>query len=421
MIITHVLRCMAPRMTGHVHSVPGLGAALCACGHDVRYWGAAHVTDRRDMGPPEPSVRVFDMRRPYSWFYSPALAAALGREIRAMDIFHIHGFWSHPNWAAVRIAGRAGVPCLLSPRGELSRWALCRTLIKRLKKGLFLRTLGRSTFRHVRCLHALSQAEAHDFRRAGYRGPVTIVPNGIDVECFTKLPDPARAEHLFPALRGRRVVLFLARIDPQKGLDELLYALASLAGRPTYDDVLLVVAGSGDDRGYVARIRALVDRLGLGGHVLLTGPVRMERKMSLLSRADLFVLSSRHEGFSMAVLEALASATPVLITPACSFPEVVECQAGLCRQAQREALAEGLVHLLELSCAQRRDMGFRGRRLVADRYTWSDQAARMLTVYRAMLEGRDIPQDPARDLTCVHDVGPDDQPSSISETSCQRS
>jgi len=420
MEIAHVLRCMAPRMTGHVHSVTGFGAVMAAWGHSVTYWSAAHADDRRRLGSPNPSMRVFDMRRPHGWFYSPPLAAALQHEIHDIDLVHVHGLWSHPNWAGVRIAARANVPCLLSPHGELSPWALRRTCAKRLKKTLFLASLGRSIFRGIRCLHALSRTEAGAFRQAGYRGPVAIVPNGVDAEQFAELPDPDCAERDFPELTGRRVILFIGRISPEKGLDALLLALARLVQRPSFDDVLLVLAGI-DDGGHMTHIRDLIDRLRLNEHVLLPGRVHIKAKRHLLARCDLFALPSYSEGFSMAVLEALASARPVLVTPACGFPEIVDAQAGLCRPAQPEALAEGLRDLLELSPDHRNKMGRRGRRLVLDRYTWPRQAARMLTVYRAMLQGWEIPEEPQPDGGFAEEPCSDLEPSTACSAQCLES
>jgi len=420
MEIAHVLRCMAPRMTGHVHSVTGFGAVMAAWGHDVTYWSAAHAEDRRRLESPNPSMRVFDMQRPHGWFYSPPLAAALQDEIQDIDLVHVHGLWSHPNWAAVRIAARADVPCLLSPHGELSPWALRRTWAKWLKKAMFLASLGRSIFRGIHCLHALSRTEAGAFRQAGYRGPVTIVPNGVDAGQFAELPDPDCAERDFPELSGRRVILFIGRISPEKGLDALLPALAHLVQKPSFDDVLLVLAGI-DDGGHITHIRDLIDRLGLTEHVLLPGRVHDKAKQRLLARCDLFVLPSHSEGFSMAVLEALASARPVLVTPACGFPEIVHAQAGLCRAAQPEALAEGLRRLLELAPEDRDTMGRRGRRLVLDRYAWPQQAARMLNVYRAMLEGREIPEEPQPDEAFAEDSRVDLEPSAACSAQCLES
>jgi len=405
-IITHVLRCLGPRMTGHVHSVPGLGRALAARGHTVWYWGGADPDDRRQMGPTDSSMRVFEIRRPYGWFYNPDLVTALRLHVRSMDIVHVHGLWSHPNWAAVRTAARAEVPCILAPRGELSPWALRTGPLKRIKKAAYLATLGRSIFHNVGALHALNAAEADACRRAGYRGPVTIIPNGIDGDAFSGLPEPGMAEQIFPALRDRRVVLFMGRISPEKGLDAFLPAMADVVRRPGHDDTLFVVAGHTDNAAYHVRIQSLVDRLALGRHVLFTGHVDGDRKSALLSRADVFALPSRSEGFSMAVLEALAAAKPVLITPACSFPDVVQVGAGLCCSVESTDLADGLIHLLELSADQRARMGRTGRRLVCERYTWDRQAARMLAVYRALLDGRHIPEYPEPEPPALSDGNP---------------
>jgi glycosyltransferase involved in cell wall biosynthesis len=105
-----------------------------------------------------------------------------------------------------------------------------------------------------------------------------------------------------------------------------------------------------------------------------------ERKLDLLARADVFCLPSEAEGQSMAVLEALASATPVVLSPGCHFPQAADSGAGIVVSPQAEPLAAALSRLLADRDALER-MGRRGRALVKAHYGWDAITDRMIEVY----------------------------------------
>jgi len=243
------------------------------------------------------------------------------------------------------------------------------------------------------CLHAITPKEIAGFRSIGYRGPVTIVPNGINPEPFLRLPDPRRAEEFWPVLKGKIVVLFLSRFNSEKGLDQLIPAWDKLKSRPGYEDAFLVLAGP-EDRGYGPTVNRLIARHGISSRVLLPGMVRGERKMALISRADIYTLPSHSEGFSMSILENSAAGKPLLITPGCNFPGVAESGAGLIVNPAAEEIERGLRKLLDLSPGERGKMGERGRELVRNNYTWEIAARKMITVYRAILNKDPIPLYP---------------------------
>jgi len=394
MHVAHILRCMAERMGGPPRSVRGLGAALAARGHRVTYFSAANRKDMAELAACGPEIRRYPMDWPHGWFRSRALAEDLGRSLPHIDLLHVHGVWSHPHYVAAKLGRRTGTPYIVAPRGELEPWRVRNGALKHAKKVAYLSLLGNTTLRGAACLHAITPCEVDGFRRAGYRGPVTIVPNGVDADRFARLPNPAEAESRWPVLKGRRVVLFLSRLKTEKGLDRLLPAWHRLAGTSgTHDDALLVLAGP-DDRGFRKVVEALIERYGMARRVLLTGTVRGREKLALISRADLFTLPSYSEGFSIALLENLAAGKPVLISPGCNFPEVAEAGAGLCVPPESGALADALRTILDLSPAERAAMGRRGRELVVGRYSWQQAAEKMITVYRCLLDGREIPENP---------------------------
>lgn len=244
------------------------------------------------------------------------------------------------------------------------------------------------------CLHATTPLEAEGFRRAGYQGAITVVPNGVDVPDYDVARLREEADEFWPVFRNRRVVLFLSRFSPEKGLDLLLPAFRDLAMRPAYDDVILVLAGSGHRSG-VKMAMNLAKELGVADRVVMPGFVRGRQKAMLLCRTDVYTLPSYSEGFSVSVLEALALGVPVLITTGCDFPEVQEVGAGLCCSPARDDLARGFVSLLDMPQAEVDEFRRRGRALVRDKYTWAAIAGKLMTVYDCILSGRPVPRDPA--------------------------
>ncbi len=260
MHIAHILRCMAERIGGPPWSTRGLGSAVAQNGNSVSYWSAANQEDRAELACCGPEIRYFDMQWPHAWFRSTELSRQLTREIASIDLLHIHGVWSHPHYAAAKIARQSNTPYLIAPRAELEPWRVRKNFAKYLKKRAYLALIGQTMLRGAACMHALVPSEVNGFRQFGYDGPITVVPNGIDAQRFTHLPHADEAEELWPVLKGRRVVLFLSRLKNEKGLDQLLPAWKKLlTARTSYDDAVLVIAGP-DDRGYRAVVEALIER-----------------------------------------------------------------------------------------------------------------------------------------------------------------
>jgi glycosyltransferase involved in cell wall biosynthesis len=128
-----------------------------------------------------------------------------------------------------------------------------------------------------------------------------------------------RAEHSIPA--DRKILLFLSRLHPKKGIDQLLRAFASL--RSLHGSAVLVIAGDGE-AGYVQSLKRMGSDLGLASLIRWTGPLYDMRKWVAFSSADLFVLPSHQENFGIVIAEALAVGTPVCTTTAVNTHELIE-------------------------------------------------------------------------------------------------
>jgi glycosyltransferase involved in cell wall biosynthesis len=140
-----------------------------------------------------------------------------------------------------------------------------------------------------------------------------------------------------------------------------------------------------DEWGMEEGIRLAAASVGKGERVILPGMVNDAEKADLLARADLLCLPSRGEGFSIAILEALASGKPVLISPEAIFDAVAATGGGRVAASDPATLSVALAEMLS-DTDKLRVMGQKGRRLVEERYTWSRVADLTIQAYREALD-----------------------------------
>jgi len=180
-------------------------------------------------------------------------------------------------------------------------------------------------------------------------------------------------------LDGQPYVVFLGRLHLQKGVDVLVDAFAQLRSNGRRCKLVLI----GPDYGLLAALQKKIAHYNLSQDVILTGPVFGRLKLSALAGAACFCLPSRQEGFSMAILEAMAVGVPVVISEGCNFPEVAEAGAGIVTQLDASKIADGLEYVLA-DAPRAALMGTHGRALVQSRYTWPEIAEQMLSAYASI-------------------------------------
>ena len=256
-----------------------------------------------------------------------------------------------------------------------------RPWLKRLSFALLeKRCLDRAAF-----IHYTGEQEALEAEELGMRAPSAVIPLGIELSTFWRLPMPGNFRCQYPGLASRTLLLFLSRLDPKKGLDLLLPAFAQV--RQAHPDVVLVLAGRGGP-GYEAWLQARVRELGLEGDVLFAGFLEGEQKLAALADCDLFVLPSYSENFGVAVVEAMACGKPVVISDQVAIhPEIARVEAGLVVPCQVEALADALVQLAD-DAALRRRLGGNGRRLAQARFSVTTMATALQEAYMAAIAQR---------------------------------
>ena len=390
--IAFVLSCLADTFGGPVTAVKGLGRMLTDLGQCVSYWATADGDSSASPYPVD-GAHISDVNWPRSWYRSKGLWRGLSAEIASLDVLELNEFWPYPIYAGSRVASRARIPYILRPAGSLQSWCLDkRGWLKKFKKTAYLGLVGRSIMHDAACIRAASTLEAENIHRLGYQGPVTVIPNGLNVADFSGV-DGSEADLYWPDLRNRPVVLFMSRLSPEKGLDLLVPAWAELRKCAAYRDGVVVIAGP-DSRGYREVVEAMLDHYGLRSQVITVGMVRGRQKAALLRRADVFTLPSYSENFGMVVAEALACGTPVITTTHTPWEQLHQIDAGRWIAPEKSALLDALRELLSMSVSQRAAMGNRGMNLIYSNYTWDKIARKFLHVCDCILDGRPIPLHP---------------------------
>ena len=382
--VLHVIASMAAEWGGTATAVAGLTKALGELGVHSEIVTTTDDAEGPLLPTPHLTRHCFPRGKAARvWAaYSRPLAAHLERATGDFDIVHIHGLWHFGGLTAARIAKRKEVPYIVSLRGELDGRRLRH---KGFKKRIYRALLLDDMLRSANALHAVSAAECGHVRRLGIRAPVFVCPNGVDLAALDERAPPDEqflAEHR--ALQGRQVVLYLGRIDALKGLGVLAEAFVEVAS--ARDDAALLVAGRDEDH-TLPGVQRTLRNAGVSERVALAGFLTGRRKSAALARADVFVLSSYSEGFSNAVVEALATGLPVVISEQCNFPEVESAGAGFVVPAAPGAVAEAIAAVLADADLARR-MGENARRLIEENYQWSTIARRMAQRYGELRDAR---------------------------------
>ena len=200
----------------------------------------------------------------------------------------------------------------------------------------------------------------------GFNQPVAIIPNGIHI------PELIHAE------RSRvRTLLYLGRIHPIKGLENLLPAWAAVQDK--FPEWRLQIVGP-DSGGHLAELQALATRLNLE-RIAFTGPLTGSEKQKAYANADLYVLPTYSENFGMTVAESLAAGTPAIVTKGAPWQSLDEKQAGRWIDTGKDALIACLEEMLDKSRAELDLMGLNGRNWMMSDYSWETVASMMKAAY----------------------------------------
>lgn len=384
--VLHVIPSIGPLRGGPSVMVRTMARGLTHAGLEVHV-ATTDDNGRGRLGVPQ-AIPTVEETVAYHYFprqtrfYSVSwpLGRWLARHVRDYDLVHVHALFSFAALPAAYWAARARVPYVVRPLGTLNRWGMQhrRPWLKRLSFAIIERQILRGAAR----IHYTSEQERVEAAELGLKHRQTVVPLGIDLTPFTELPPRGWLRERVPGSAGRPVALFLSRLDPKKGLDLLLAALA--CARSRRPDLVLVIAGSGDP-GFEQGVRRDAARLGLGDSIYWAGFLSDKEKLAALADADLFVLPSYSENFGVAAVEAMAARLPVVISDQVGIHrEVAAARAGVVVPCERESLADALLRVA-FDASLRMELGARAQDLVRRRFSIQAMTAAVATMYQEVL------------------------------------
>jgi D-inositol-3-phosphate glycosyltransferase len=305
-------------------------------------------------------------------------ASAQGGQGPTYDLLHSH-YWLS-GWVALRLQERWGLPhvTMFHTLGEVKN----RARITEHEASLRIQVEHRLA-RQANRIVCASQHEKHLLARLYDADPdrVAVVPCGVDLDLFR----PQDKEEARRALgySDERIILFVGRIEPLKGIDILINAVAQLGEES--DFYVLIVGGDRRSRRQVSHLQELASDLGVGERVCFLGAVDHEQLPLYYNAADVCVVPSYYESFGLVALEAMACGTPVVASRVGGLTGTVrDGETGyLISWRCPEPFAERLELLLGNEALRRR-FGEAAREVV-ERYRWANVAEAVVGLYRELL------------------------------------
>ncbi len=322
-------------------------------------------------------IRTLIARRvgPRSAGYSPRLRKLLEENLDGVKVIHSHGLRMFPSYEARRASVRRGIPLVVSPHGQLDPWILA---YNRARKWLVARLFEDKNLRSAACLHATANQEARFFRDYGLTNPIAVIPIGLDAAGYPTSVDDRTITSRWPELAGKRRLLFLSSIYRKKGLPRLAQAWVRLHKR--HPDWQLVIGGVELDHSRI-KAQAIIESGDASAATTFLGQLPESMKRDMLAAADLYVLPTDGENFSIAVAEALACARTVIVSNTTPWANLREHRCGWWIEVGVDPLCEALEEAMAASDEERAAMGARGRSLIERDYSWPSIARRLRELY----------------------------------------
>jgi glycosyltransferase involved in cell wall biosynthesis len=312
-------------------------------------------------------------------FLSPGMAIAFKKNLHHFDMVHLHEFRTLQNAAAHFYLTRYKIPYILSAHGSV-----LRIMGKEFLKGLFDISIGFKILKSIKRAVAVSRIEVGQYINMGVpEDKISLIPNGIDLSEFKN------AEQLKGKFRGRyglsdkKIILFIGRLNPIKGIDFLLNTFAILSREDK--DTILVIAGPDD--GYKKEIQKLLNLFNMNNRLLLIDGLYGEDKIAALVDADVFVYPSRHEIFGITPLEAIACQTPIVITENCGIADFLRKVDGGIMVGYQDIsqLLKAIRNILNYR-EDAKNMALRGQELIRKDFNWDSISEKTIGLYRSILQ-----------------------------------
>jgi glycosyltransferase involved in cell wall biosynthesis len=312
MKVLHVIAGTDPESGGPIEALHRISEVMIRDGHQVV---AVSIEDEKDAASrrfPFPVAGIGRGTRPYS--YNPRLTSWLSENARQFDVVVLHGLWNYSSFGAWRALRGNSIPYYIFTHGMLDPWFRDSYPLKHLAKQIYWTVAEGRVLRDAQAVLFTCEEERMRARNVfcGHPYKERVVLFGTADPSGDACSQKAAFYDQFPELQDRRFLLFLSRIHPKKGCDLLIQAFSELISELP-PDLDLVVAGP-DQVGWIAELRRLTETLDIAKRVHWPGMLKGGVKWGAFRTAEAMILPSHQENFGIAIAEAMACSTPVLIS-----------------------------------------------------------------------------------------------------------
>ncbi len=319
-----------------------------------------------------------------AFYFSPSMRAAFRQYIRDVDVIHLESWRTIQDFFVYLYARKYHIPYIIEARGDITpKGGRIKETIKMIYNLIFGYHFLKSASKFI----ALTENERELFLQLNIpKEKIVIIPNGINLNVSQNAINQKDSGldlklQKYENLLKKTSIIFLGRVHPVKNVDLIIKAFGEVV--KSFPEVNLFIIGPIEDQVHFNFLKSLILTENIMGKVIFTGLLNEREKFQIMVRGSIFVLPSKSEGFSNAILEAMSARLPVVISTGCNFPEVAVAQAGIIIQPRTTDLCTALLKLLKDPALQQK-MGKNGFDLVNRKYSMESVNAQVVKLYKVI-------------------------------------
>lgn len=382
MKLLRVISSVNPKGGGPIEGVKQLFAPMQALGVDLEVACCDAPDSPWLANCGLPTVHALGPAR-MGYAYTPHLLPWLRENAPRFDAVIVNGIWQHHSLAVRQALAGTKVPYFVFTHGMLDPWFKHTYPLKHLKKWLYWPWGEYRVLRDARAVIFTCEEERLLARQSFwlYRATEAVTSYGTSSPPGNGADLAQRFLAAQPHLKGKRIVLFLSRIQEKKGCDLLLDAFSQVA---TQDARLHLLMAGPDQTGWAAGLKAQADKLGISERISWPGMLQGDDKWGAFYAAEVFCLPSHQENFGIVVAEALACGKPVLISNKVNIWREIEADsAGFVDTDTVDGTVRNLQRWLALGAEGYVAMSERARQCFATRFHMQRAAERLVEIIGA--------------------------------------
>ena len=306
----------------------------------------------------------------FSYYYNPALKNWLYKNIDNYDCVIIHGVWQYHNYAVWSVAKKKKIPYYIFYHGMLDPWFKKKYPFKHLKKKLYWYLIQYKIIKEAKSVLFTTLEEKFLARKSfsPYKAKEKVVGYGISGNPYPYNLKDNLFFKKYPKLKEKKIIFFLGRVHPKKGVDLLIDAFEKVYKKNS--KFHLIIAGPYEKKYYNFLNETFIKSSNkFKDSITWMGPIYNKLKWDTLNSCYFFCLPSHQENFGISVAEALASKKPVLITNKVNiYRDIKKYKSGFVSNDDYEGVILSLKKIMNLKKNDYREMSHNAYQCYKDNF-----------------------------------------------------